>query len=168
MSSAASKSNLCGPSEPAGQYESGATQPYLQPVDDTVDEPRPQLTTSDCMYGSPHSNRDSKSGAPPASLVLSAILQSRQPRNEGTKFNTIHQHDGHPVCSSEDQASLPTFERPLYSRASSSLKTRRTRDLRQPYPKFGCPYRKRNPTRFNIRSHKLCAMRSYSSLSSLK
>ncbi|KAL2197285.1 hypothetical protein P885DRAFT_60663 [Corynascus similis CBS 632.67] len=56
MSSAASKTNLCGSSEAAGQYESGATQPYLQPVDDTVDEPRPQLTTSDYNLGTKEPN----------------------------------------------------------------------------------------------------------------
>jgi len=33
---------------------------------------------------------------------------------------------------------------------------------------FSCPYRKKNPLRFNVRKHQICATRSYTKLSDVK
>jgi len=35
-------------------------------------------------------------------------------------------------------------------------------------PKLGCPFRKRNPARFNLRDHQVCAYGAFTNLSTLK
>ncbi|KAI8632403.1 hypothetical protein F5Y19DRAFT_421087 [Xylariaceae sp. FL1651] len=49
----------------------------------------------------------------------------------------------------------------------SQVKTRRPK-RRRTRGGFSCPYRKRNPRRFNIRDHEECANRSYKDISTLK
>jgi hypothetical protein len=60
-----------------------------------------------------------------------------------------------------------TVESEGFSGPGSLVKTRRHKK-RRIGGDLSCPYRKRNPRRFNVRDHEECANRSYKDISMLK
>lgn len=135
------------------------THAYLENIRNHDDESEtarslPVSFTPPCAGGNDPGN---KMGGQEAPVVANANRKRKQDASHGDRRRRGGDDDEHPDGNSPED-----FDNP--EDWAGDKKRARIHDCQ----KFPCPYRKRNPIRFNVRKHRECALNTFASMALLK